>query len=164
MPRKPPTKVIEHRISLSDFERSRLKEYLSTQRINSTISSTGQLVGGIGVPLLGLAALWWVSFSLDELIDDIFGPGGFVDNTSDKIKTKLEKDGYVNYEADEYGREVVKIQMEMETLWIENNAVHARMSQTGPPFSDADVKAINKINKRMDILSKRGKSPSFINC
>ena len=157
MPRKPPTKVIEHRISLSDFERSRLKEYLSTQRINSTISSTGQLVGGIGVPLLGLAALWWVSFSLDELIDDIFGPGGFVDNTSDKIKTKLEKDGYVNYEADEYGREVVKIQMEMETLWIENNAVHARMSQTGPPFSDADVKAINKINKRMDILSKREK-------
>jgi len=148
MPRKPPTNVIEHRISLSDFERSRLKEYMQTQRIQSGFTSAGAILQGVSWPLLAAAALWYVSFSLDDFIDAVTG---FIDNTSTKIKTKLEKEGWINYEADEYGREVVKIQNEMEDLWQEFAIVGNNQIST---FNETRAK---QILARMDILSKREK-------
>jgi len=154
MPRKPPTNVIEHRISLSDFERSRLKEYMQTQRTEAGFTSAGAILQGVSWPLLAVAALWWVSFSLDDFIDAVTG---FVDNTSTKIVTKFEKEGWVNYEADEYGREVVKIQNEMEALRQEIEIIHARMRAQGPPWAPADEARANQIHTRMAVLSKREK-------
>jgi len=148
MPRKPPTNVIEHRISLSDFERSRLKEYMQTQKLHSNITSASAIIQGVSWPLVALAALWYVQFSLEDLWDAI---NNFIDNTSTKITTKLEKDGYVNYEADEYGREVVKIQNEMEDLWLEIQIVGNNQL---PTFNEARAK---QIYSRMDVLSKREK-------
>jgi len=148
MSRKPPTNVIEHRISLSDFERSRLKEYMQMQRIQSGFTSAGAILQGVSWPLLAVAALWYVSFSLDDLVDAVTG---FIDNTSTKIKTKLEKEGWINYEADEYGREVVKIQNEMEDLWQEFAIVGNNQIST---FNETRAK---QILARMDILSKREK-------
>jgi len=148
MPRKPPTNVIEHRISLSDFERSRLKEYMQTQRIEAGFTSAGAILQGVSWPLLAVAALWWVSFSLDDMVDAVTN---FIDNTSTKIVTKFEKEGWVNYEADEFGREVVKIQNEMEDLWIEFAIVGNNQIST---FNETRAQ---QILKRMDVLSKREK-------
>lgn len=58
MPRKAPDKVIEHRISLSNFERAQIIEQLELSRTNSMITSGINQVGtvlGSGVLLYGLA-------------------------------------------------------------------------------------------------------------
>ena len=50
MPRKAPDKVVEHRISLSNFERDLARGYLKNQRVTSfTQISTGAGVAALGV-------------------------------------------------------------------------------------------------------------------
>lgn len=114
MPRKPPTNVIEHRISLSDFERKQLKELINAQEVRGYVGSAAALMQGVSWPLLAAAALWWVGFSLDEFVDDV---KDFIDSTSTKVKTWMESKGYVNYQADEIGREIEKVGIEKEETY-----------------------------------------------
>jgi len=121
MPRKPPTNVIEHRISLSDFERKQLKEFVNAQEIRAGFGSAAALMQGVSWPLLAAAALWWVGFSFDEFVDDV---KDFIDSSSTKVKTWMEKKGFVNYQADEIGREIEKNEAEKQALYAESIAFY----------------------------------------
>ncbi len=57
MPRKAPSQVIEHRISLSDFERREVKQTLDAIQLRTSLDSAGRfLVGAAAVTVGGLAA------------------------------------------------------------------------------------------------------------
>ena len=75
MPRRRPDKVIEHRISLSDFERAEIKEALTTQQVNvtvdaitATLQAGGAALGGAGGLLAAFVLLKWKA---PEIISDI---------------------------------------------------------------------------------------------
>ncbi len=71
MPRKAPSQVIEHRISLSTFERAELRALVKSTQLNSRINAGANVAQSISFPLLGIAALVYVGFSANELVDDI---------------------------------------------------------------------------------------------
>ncbi len=87
MPRRRVDKVIEHRISLSDFERAQLREVIDTEQAAVAVRGVTNTLGAIATGLAGagglLAALtfaaWkaptlWVDFTnkfTNPLIDDI---------------------------------------------------------------------------------------------
>lgn len=76
MPRKAPDKVIEHRISLSNFERSQIIEQLQLNRdsaiINAGISQVGTMIGS-GVLLYGIAGYLGINLISKgkDLFDDV---------------------------------------------------------------------------------------------
>lgn len=76
MPRKAPDQVIEHRISLSNFERSQIIEQLEKQResaiVNSGITQVGTLIGS-GVLLYGIAGYLGINLLSKgkDLFDDV---------------------------------------------------------------------------------------------
>jgi len=80
MPRKAPTNVTEHRVTLGNYERQQLEEYLDDLKVTNTISAVGdaltpigEMLGyvGIGVGVaFGLNTFqnqvmneWWVRFT-----------------------------------------------------------------------------------------------------
>lgn len=148
MPRKAPGQVIEHRISLSDFERKELRSLVQSTQLNQRVNAGANIAQSISFPLLGIAALVYVGFSLDEFVDDI---KGFVDSSSDKLKGFMEKKGWVNYQADEIGRQIMTIRKETDALEAE---LMLLVNQTGPK-SAWQTKRIDVIRKRLPILSKR---------
>ena len=82
MPRKAPDQVIEHRISLSNFERSTLLEELDKQRENALYRSGIAQIGGV----LGSSALLWgvASYFGYNLFQEVKNTvQDFVDNASD---------------------------------------------------------------------------------
>lgn len=88
MPRKPVDKVIEHRISLSDFERSQVKEAIATQQANvavdgitATLQAAGSALAGGGVLLAAVVFMRWKGPSLLATITDKTNGAldGFVD-------------------------------------------------------------------------------------
>lgn len=57
MPRRAPTQVIEHRISLSDFERKEFKQTVDAIQIRQSLDSAGKfLVGASAVAVVGTTA------------------------------------------------------------------------------------------------------------
>ena len=102
MPRKAPDKVIEHRISLSNFERSKIMDELERTRTNklyaSGISVAGQIVGS-GVLLWGISAYlgFEVFSSAYNKVSDI------VNTTSSGLADFLRPTGVGNYSDDEAG-------------------------------------------------------------
>lgn len=96
MPRKAPDKVIEHRISLSNFERTQLIEQIEKQRENALyqagVSQIGAIAGS-GVLLWGLGAyLGYGLFSTAyDRVSDI------VNSTSDIFTSFLNPAGVGNY-------------------------------------------------------------------
>jgi len=147
MPRKPPTEVIEHRISLSDFERRELKQYIDAQQVNAGINVVGGILQSVSFPLLALAALTWVGFSLTDLVEST---KVFVDDSSTKVKGWFEKNGYVNYQADELGREIDKIQAEMAILRPELAAIGTAM-----PPETRNWDRYWEVDRQMKILADR---------
>jgi len=147
-PRKAPTQVIEHRISLSDFERKELRELLTSNRINQNINSAAKVLGSTGGIGIALAALVYVSFSLEDIIN---ATKAFVDNSSDKVKGWMESKGYINYQADEIGRQIFTIRTETDALEKE---LLILINQTGPISESQNIR-IQFIRRRLPILSKR---------
>ena len=100
MPRKAPDKVIEHRISLSNFERSKIMEELERTRTNKLysagISQAGQIVGS-GVLLWGIGA--YLGFGLFSTgfnkVSDV------VNDVSSGLASFLNPAGVGNYSDDE---------------------------------------------------------------
>lgn len=103
MPRKAPDKVIEHRITLGSYERAELREVVKRYKTTSVASSVGNVLQGIGWPVLAGAALLYVGFSLDDLIEDT---KGFIDSTSDGVVNWVEDNGLVVYTAPKIGEEI----------------------------------------------------------
>ena len=82
LPRKAPNQVIEHRISLSNFERTTLLEELAKQRENALYGAGIAQIGGI----LGSSALLWgvASYFGYNLLQEVKSQvQTFVDNASD---------------------------------------------------------------------------------
>jgi len=104
MPRKAPDKVIEHRISLSNFERERINKLIRTHNINSGVKGVTNAMGAVSLPLLAVAALIWVGFSWDDAKDKA---KSFIWGIADPISDYITKSGiYFNYTADEIGRAI----------------------------------------------------------
>tara|TARA_R110000823_G_scaffold245364_2_gene369431 strand:- start:1804 stop:2424 length:621 start_codon:yes stop_codon:yes gene_type:complete len=148
MPRKAPSQVIEHRISLSDFERKELRALVKSTQLNSRINAGANVAQSISFPLLGIAALVYVGFSANELVDDI---KGFVDSSSDKLKGYMEKNGWINYQADEIGRQIAAIEKEQEELVAEMML----LGNTPGGMDSWQLKRFRAIQNRLPILSKR---------
>jgi len=84
MPRKAPDKVIEHRISLSNFERNAIIEELQKQRENALFSSGINQIGAIaGSSLLLYGILAYLGIDLVSKAKDAIG--GFVDTQSTNL-------------------------------------------------------------------------------
>lgn len=100
MPRKAPDKVIEHRISLSNFERTQLIEQIEKQRENALykagVSQIGAIAGS-GVLLWGIGAyLGYGLFSTAyDRVSDI------VNSTSSSLADFLNPAGVGNYSDNE---------------------------------------------------------------
>lgn len=104
MPRKAPDKVIEHRISLSNFERDRINTLIRMHKYNSASRSVTNTMGAVSLPVLAVAALIWVGFSWDDAKDKA---KSFIFGIADPISDWITKSGiYFNYTADEIGRAI----------------------------------------------------------
>jgi len=148
MPRKAPSQVIEHRISLSDFERKELRALVKSTQLNSRINAGANVAQSISFPLLGIAALVYVGFSANELIDDI---KEFAESSSDKFKGYMEKKGWINYQADEIGRAVAALEKEQADLTAEMLLI----GNTPGGMDSWQLKRFRAIQNRLPMLEKR---------
>ena len=74
----------------------------------------GSAVGGLGVAGAAIAALIWVGFNIDD----------FIDNTSTRVVTWLEKNGYVVYWAPVYGMKLKEAEDELAALFEEMQSIN----------------------------------------
>jgi len=122
MPRKAPDKVVEHRISLSNFERQRIDEIITSYQAKSAVNSVANVMGAVSLPMLGVAALIWVGFSIDDAIDEI---KSWTKKAGNKVADWVTKAGLINYTADEIGRAITandekKVQVYEESIAFYN--------------------------------------------
>lgn len=103
MPRKAPDKVIEHRISLSNFERTQLIEQIEKQRENALYTAGVSQIGAIagsGVLLWGLGA--YLGYGLFSNAYDRVGD--VVNNVSSGLASFLNPQGQGDYSDAEANR------------------------------------------------------------
>ena len=114
MPRKAPDKVIEHRITLGAYEREELRQVIRRYKKTSVANSVGNVLQGVGWPVLAGAALLYVGFSLDELIDDVKDT---IDSSSDAVVNWVEDIGLVVYTAPYIGKEIKETEEEKARIY-----------------------------------------------
>lgn len=91
MPRKAPDKVIEHRISLSNFERQQIIDQLQKSRDNQLIASGINQVGAIaGSSLLLYGVLAWLGIDMFKRVKD--GVFDFIDDASTNLADFVTKE------------------------------------------------------------------------
>jgi len=119
IPRKAPTQVIEHRITLGTYERQQMETLVRRHQVNSTAHIVTSSLQSVSLPLLGVAALIYVGFSVDELVEQ-------AKSTFDKYTNKIsdwlvdpDGAGVVNYTADEIGRAIQKTEQEKAAVMEE---------------------------------------------
>lgn len=139
MPRKAPTNVEEHRITFGNAERALIKSTSNKMAFAEITKGVGAAIGGIGMAGVAVAGLIWVGFSLPD----------WVDNTSNKVVTFLEKKGYVRYQAPVYGEKLKECREEQEALFTE----YAKVSN--PNLDTFNLERKLAIDKRMEVLMKR---------
>lgn len=152
MPRKAPKEVIEHRITLGNYEREKLDEIINTYQAGSALGGISNLLGAIGWPLLGVAGLIYVGFSLDDFVEDT---KSWAKKQGDKLAGWMETNGLVNYTADEIGRAINENDAKIAELVGEMGAnVQNYCDPNSPNFSASECK---RINEEMDRLQRRDK-------
>ena len=90
MPRRRPDQVIEHRVSLSDYERGKINEALQTAQANVALDTVtgaamavGTALGGAGALLAAGVLMYWKA---PEILSDITDKTNtFIDNLVDGI-------------------------------------------------------------------------------
>ena len=71
MPRKPPTDVTEHRITLGDFERKQLTQAIDSYQADKILENTTNIViAGAAVGAVAVGA--YVAYNLYNIIPDLF--------------------------------------------------------------------------------------------
>ena len=90
MPRRRVDKVIEHRVSLSDFERTQVKEIIDTQKANVAIDGFTATAQAVGAAMAGagglLAAFVLLRWKAPDIIADITNTtNGALDTLADVI-------------------------------------------------------------------------------
>lgn len=151
MPRKPCESVQEFRITLGDFERKKVNEILALKQQNdiidgvtATTQAVATAVGGLGVAGLAWAALIYVGYSFEEIVDDL----------SDYATDFFERSGVVNYTADDYGRELVKVEAELQLLFQANQELGNTDPMTPRVLKqiETNTKKAAKLVKKQDAL------------
>jgi len=125
---------------MSNFERGRLDELITTYQAKSTANAVTNLIGSVSLPMLGIAALIWVGFSLDDFIEDT---KSWAKRQGNAFADYLTKSGVINYTADEIGRAIVETENKKA-------AMYAEMTQ----FYQADPSNYNSkrgVNYRKDL-------------
>ena len=128
-------------------------------QINSVANNVTSAIQSISLPLLGVAALIYVGFSADELIEQ-------AKSTFDKYTNKIsdwlvdpDGAGVVNYTADEIGRAITKTEQEKaETLekymaWIQSAGFTLQGGMKGPTAT-AYRRKLESLESREQILRK----------
>lgn len=148
MPRKAPKEIIEHRITLGNYERERIDELLTSYQARSVAKSATDLLSSISFPMLGVAALIWVGFSLDEFIEEAKGQfQSFTNKISDWL-VDPDGAGVVNYTADELGRAIIVTREEKAALYEESKRFYEQNPQGG--YSSAEGKNYRRRIKALD--------------
>ena len=112
MPRKAPTQVIEHRITLGNYEREQVQTLVRRYAVNSNAAIVTNSLQSISMPLIAGAALLYVGFSLDEVVESVKSTGNkYINKISDWL-VDPDGAGVINYTADEIGRAIIKTEEE----------------------------------------------------
>ena len=76
MPRKAPTNVTEHRVTLGNYERQQLEDYLDDVKVTNTISAVGDALTPVGEVLgyagLGLGIAFGLTSFQNQIMNDWF--------------------------------------------------------------------------------------------
>jgi len=96
MPRKAPSNVFEHRVTLGNYERQQLEDYIADQKINATLSAVGDIIQPFGQALgygaLAIGVAYGLNTFQDRGINDLwvrFTQRGFESSTG---LSDLERD------------------------------------------------------------------------
>lgn len=119
MPRKAPKEIIEHRITLGNYERERINEFIDTYQARSVVKSASDIFGSISLPLLGIAALIYVGFNLDDFIEETKSQWDKYTNKLSDWMVDPDGGGVVNYTSDEIGRAIVRTEEAKAALYEE---------------------------------------------
>ena len=156
MPRKAPKDIIEHRITLGNYERQRIDELITTYQAKSVATSTANLLGSISLPMLGVAALIWVGYGLTEIVDDV---KKWTKTTGSNIANWMTENGLINYTADEIGRAIKEAEEEQAALVGEMGAnVQRYCDPNSPEFNKTKCNNLNaegaRLEKKIQTLRK----------
>jgi len=137
---------------MSNYERSRLDEMITTYQAKATANTVTNLIGSVSLPMLGIAALIWVGFSLDDFIEDT---KSWAKRQGNKLASWIESNGLINYTADEIGRAITETENKKAALYAESTAFY----QAGEGnFNSAKGKRYRKdleaLEEREEVLRK----------
>jgi len=148
MPRKPPKEVIEHRITLGNYEREQLQELVKSHQRNNIVRNVNNSLQALSFPLLAVAGLIYVGFSADEIIEDAKNLyNRVIDAGSDWAIKNLN----IDYTADNIGREIEKVTQEKaELLGVMGANVQRYCDPNSPEFSRARCAGIQQQSRALE--------------
>ena len=155
MPRKPVDQVIEHRISLSDFERAQIKEAVTTQQANiaidgitATLQAAGTAMAGAGGLLAAIVFMTWkgptilatVTDKTNGILDgivDTFLPGTPIEHrryAQDLAKRRgviaKEEAAYCSFNSDKYNESrCSQVQQAKDAYFADRQAFHKMLME-----------------------------------
>jgi len=148
MPRKAPKEVIEHRITLGNYEREQLQEIVKSHQRNNIVRNVNNSLQSLSFPLLAVAGLIYVGFSADEIIEDAKNLyNRVIDAGSDWAIKNLN----IDYTADNIGREIEKVTQEKaELLGVMGANVQKYCDSNSPEFSRARCAGIQQQSRSLE--------------
>ena len=148
MPRKAPKEVIEHRITLGNYEREQLQEIVKSHQRNNIVRNVNNSLQSLSFPLLAVAGLIYVGFSADEIIEDAKNLyNRVIDAGSDWAIKNLN----IDYTADNIGREIHKVTQEKaELLGAMGANVQRYCDPNSPEFSRARCAGIQQQSRALE--------------
>lgn len=148
MPRKAPKEVIEHRITLGNYEREQLQEIVKSHQRNNIVRNVNNSLQSLSFPLLAVAGLIYVGFSADEIIEDAKNLyNRIIDAGSDWAIKNLN----IDYTADNIGREIHKVTQEKaELLGVMGANVQRYCDPNSPEFSRARCAGIQQQSRALE--------------
>jgi len=148
LPRKAPKEVIEHRITLGNYEREQLQEIIKSNQRFNVVRNVNNSLQSLSFPLLAVAGLIYVGFSADEIIEDTKNMWNrIVDAGSDWMVKNMN----VDYTADNIGREIEKVTQEKAELFGAMGAnVQRYCDPNSPEFSRARCAGIQQQSRALE--------------
>lgn len=157
MPRRRVDKVIEHRISMSDFERDQIKQVIATQQANvavdgvtATLNAAGTALGGAGALLAaGVLMMWkapglWAGFTekvtnplIDNIVDTIL-PGTPIEHrryaqdlAARRGQIAKDEAAYCTHAASTYSEvRCSQVQQQKDQYFADRDAFHKMLMET----------------------------------
>jgi hypothetical protein len=143
MPRKSPTQVIEHRLTLGNYERTKIDESIAIAKRRTVSHTVTNALNSISWPMLGIAALFYAGATIDDVIG---GAKNLFDRTTNYISDKIVNSRLWNYTSDEIGREIEKVTNEKAQTYSDWQAYMAG----GGGFDDATSRGYKQKLKALE--------------